>query len=358
MENEDYLNKYLSVGEIDDDDEYEAFEPESLFDPEGGEQSKDDEGEGSKEQSSQETKSDVLSELLKEKGILDPTQLKFENEDGEEERISFYDLSLEEQLEIIKDNADNSNDLDDDEVSFINYLRQNSLTPDELLNHVKQQAIQDYINNQQPLESVENMSDDEIFLTDLFIRIKDITDEEAQRALEHEKQNDSIYKKKVDSLRADLLEKEKLRKEEESAYAEEEKKEKFESFKQSLYDTAPTVKEIAGRIELDDEDLKETVDFLLSEDATGTRYITKALNDPEALIKMAWFYIKGEEAINYMANYYETQIKDYSKNNYEKGYEDGKNGIAPKRRVAVKAEDQKKDIPQFMNIPQNPALSN
>ncbi len=74
-------------------------------------------------------------------------------------------------------------------------------------------AVQDYINNQQPLESVENMSDDEIFLSDLFTRIKDITDDEAQLALEHEKQNDSLYKKKVDSLRADLLEKEKLRKE-------------------------------------------------------------------------------------------------------------------------------------------------
>jgi hypothetical protein len=226
-----------------------------------------------------------------------------------------------------------------------------------MLTHVKQQAIQEYLTNQMPLESVENMSDDEIFLTDLFTKIKDITDEEASQALEHEKQNDVLYKRKVDALRADFLEKEKVRKQEEDVYIEEEKKQSFETFKQSLFDTAPTVKEIAGRIELDETDINETVDFLLAEDATGTRYIAKALNDPASLIKMAWFYIKGEEAINYMADYYESQIRDYSKNNYEKGYEDGKNGVVPTRRVVTKPIDQKTEGgTPFTVIPENPAL--
>jgi hypothetical protein len=175
-----------------------------------------------------------------------------------------------------------------------------------LLNHVKQQAIQEYLAVQQPLDSVESMSDDEIFLTDLFTRIKDITDEEAQQELDTAKQNEAIFSKKVEALRKDLLEKESIRKQEETAIAEEEKKQSFETFKQSLLDTAPNVKGIAGRIELDEEDINETIDFLLSEDATGTRYIAKALNDPASLLKMAWFYIKGEEAIDQIATYYES----------------------------------------------------
>jgi hypothetical protein len=72
---------------------------------------------------------------------------------------------------------------------------------------------------------------------------------------------------------------------------------------------------------------------------------------------MAWFYIKGEEAINQIATYYESQIKEHGKNNYDKGYDDAKKGIAPTKRVAIKPKDEKKDIPQFEAIPQNPALN-
>jgi hypothetical protein len=355
MANGEFLDQYPSIEEINANDDFEIVEHKPLFDDD---QEPPKEGEPGAQTKPEEKQIplDVISELLKEKGITDPSQIKFENEEGEEERVSFYDLPVVEQLEILKTETEPKNDLDDDEILFINYLRQNQLTPDELINHAKQQAIQEYLATQQPLESVASLSDDEVFLTDLLTRIQGITDEEAQQELDTAKQNTATYNKKVEALRKDLLEKETFRKQEEAAIADEEKKQSFETFKHSLLETAPSVKDIAGRIELDDEDISETIDFLLSEDATGTRYIAKALNDPASLIKMAWFYVKGEEAIDQVATYYESQIKEFSKNNYDKGYEDGKNGVVPTKRVATKPKDNKQDISQFVGIPQNPAL--
>lgn len=351
MENENFLEDYSNVEEIDNGNDYESVPTLSIFDSE--EEIPQELANTVKEDVKP---SNVLTELLKDKGIPDPAQIKFENEDGEEERVNFYDLPVDEQLSILRSNVEeDQNDLDDTEVTFINYLRQNQLTPDEFMDHIKKQAINDYLTDQLPLDAVESMSDDEIFLTDLLTRIPDITDDEATEALELERQNEQIYLKKVNALRSDLLRKEEMRKQEEVELEEEERKQSLETFKQSLFDTAPTVKEIAGRIELDDEDINDTVNFLLSEDATGTRYIAKALNDPASLIKMAWFYIKGEEAIDYMGTYYENQIKEFSKSNYEKGYEDGKNGIQPTKRVAAKPKQNSQ--PRFEMTPKNPALT-
>lgn len=355
MENEEFLGKYLNVEEVDNDDEFDIVEHEPLF--------KDPDVTSEEEKNGIQTKpedkllpTNVVNELLKDKGITDPSQIKFETEDGEEERVNFYDLPIEEQLEILRTEPEPANDLDDDEISFVNYLRQNQLTPDELINHVKQQAIQEYLATQQPLESVASMNDDEIFLTDLLARVKDITDEEAQQELDTAKLNNAIYTKKVEALRKDLLEKETFKQQEEAAIVEEEKKQSFETFKQSLLEAAPSVRDIGGSIELDDEDINETIDFLLSEDATGTRYIAKALNDPVTLLKMGWFCINGEKAFDEAATYYQSQIKESNKYNYDKGYEDGKNGVVPTKRVATRVKDEKQDTSNFVGIPQNPAL--
>ncbi|GMO69431.1 MAG: hypothetical protein Nk1A_8510 [Endomicrobiia bacterium] len=206
MTDDNFLDTYVGGSEYDDSDDFSLAEPGSLF------------GDGATESPSGITEptepkgpvdnpqTDPLVELLKEKGILDPTQIKFENEDGEEEKISFYDLPVEDQLEILRTQPESDNtDLDEVEVNLINFLRENQLTPEELLEHTKKTAIEEYLANQQPLEPIESMSDDEIYLLDLLSRVEDITDDEAREELELAKQNEAIYQKKVDALRQDLL---------------------------------------------------------------------------------------------------------------------------------------------------------
>ena len=301
----------------------------------------------------------VIEKLLKNQGINDPNSLKFKNEKGEDETISFFDLSLEEQEEILSYKG-NTEDLDDEERDVINYLRSNNLKMDELLNHVREQAIKEYLSQENSNIEVEKLTDDEVYLTDLLSKIKDLSDEEAQQALELEKQNPALYEKKVNALRESLIEKDKIRKQEEVELENLEKQEGFEQFKSSLVEAASEVKEI-GRLELDNDDINEAIEFLLAEDATGTRFIAKALNDPASLIKMSWFYLRGEEAFNYMAEEYEKEIKRLSQEQQTKGYDEGKKGTTPSNGARVvtqaKKEDNKPNIMNYYsqknNVPRN-----
>jgi hypothetical protein len=82
------------------------------------------------------------------------------------------------------------------------------MTFDDLVAYAKQEGVNEYLASQQPKVEIESMTDDEVFLTDLLTRVPDITDDEAQQALDLEKQNEQLYLKKVQALRADLIEKE------------------------------------------------------------------------------------------------------------------------------------------------------
>jgi len=335
MENDEFLSILDHDADITED-VFESNFDEPLFE----EVNEPTEGGNPPEDNNKNTEDDAILTYLKEKGIADPNNILIGNEDGQQEKVSFYNLTREEQLELLREKDENQ-ELDDDEVNLINYLRTNQLKFDDVIEYAKQQGVQEYINKQQLEVDVNSLTDDEVFLTDLLSRIPDITDDEAQQALELEKQNETLYSRKVQALRNDLLQKEEQRIKEQNDYIEAQKAEQFNEFKNNLLTAASSLKDI-GNIELDESDLNETVDFLLAEDATGVRYIAKALNDPTALLKMAWFYIKGEEAINYMSEYYENQIKEYSKHNYEKGYADAKSGKQPEKgsRVVKKNSNQ------------------
>ena len=342
------MNEVKQLGDLDpdfiDSDEGQlgdGFENVEIYTPLETEPSKPLEKEKPKENPSNNPVPNigVIEKLLKNQGISDPTSLKFKNEKGEDEIKSFYDLSIEDQEDILNYKSE-SEILDDEERDLINYLRTNNLKMDDLLNHVRDQAIKEYLSQENSTIEVEKLTDDEVYLTDLLTRFKNLSDEEAQQALEIEKQNPALFEKKINALREDLIEKDKLRKQEEAEIESIEKQENFEQFKTSLVNAASEVKEI-GRLELDSDDINEAIEFLLAEDATGTRYIAKALNDPASLIKMAWFYIRGEEAFNYMADEYEKEIKELSHNLYTKGFEEGKKGTT---NNGVKVVTQNKEV--------------
>lgn len=122
------------------------------------------------EPSNEPTEDDIITTLLKDKGI-NPDAIKFENETGEIEEKSFNELSREEQLQIL--NYDESNDdygLAEDEVSLINELRENNLSAEEYKKYIAQQAIQEYLASNQeetPIYEVDSIPDDELYLIDL-----------------------------------------------------------------------------------------------------------------------------------------------------------------------------------------------
>lgn len=284
---------------------------------------------------------DLISSLLKDKGI-NPKAIKFENEAGEIEEKSFDELSREEQLQIL--NYDESNDdygLGEDEISLINELRGNNLNVEEYTKYIAQQAIQDYLANNQedtPVYEVDSIPDDELYLIDLKAKIPELTDEDAAAELELTKQNETLYQKKVQGIRNEYKKKEELlaqQEEEEQRLAVEKAAQEFEDTIVAAIQENDTIDLGESSLTLSEDDMNEIASFILDSDVTGVRHIAKALNDPKTLVGMVWYALKGQEAFSQITDYYKQKITEASKYNYNKGFEDAKGGKAPNAAKTV-----------------------
>nr|DAM35159.1 MAG TPA: hypothetical protein [Bacteriophage sp.] len=72
----------------------------------------------------QDTSEDAISMLLKERGIEDKDRIKFENEEGSTDEVSWDSLSEGDKYNILKTSERNDNtSLDDSEIQLINAIR-------------------------------------------------------------------------------------------------------------------------------------------------------------------------------------------------------------------------------------------
>ena len=120
--------------------------------------------------SQEEGNSDFITELLKDRGIEDKSKIQFE-EDGVIKNLNWDDLSDSDKLNIIRTSSpvqrSDSDDLDQDELSMINQIRQSGMTPQEYMDYIQQQTIDDYQNtNTTPQYSVDQYDDDSLFMAD------------------------------------------------------------------------------------------------------------------------------------------------------------------------------------------------
>jgi hypothetical protein len=293
------------------------------------------------EPSNEPTEDDIITTLLKDKGI-NPDAIKFENETGEIEEKSFNELSREEQLQIL--NYDESNDdygLAEDEVSLINELRENNLSAEEYKKYIAQQAIQEYLASNQeetPIYEVDSIPDDELYLIDLKAKIPELTDEDAAAELELAKQHEALYQKKVQGIRNEYKKKEELlaqQEEEEQRLAAEKAAQEFEDTIVAAIQENDTIDLGESSLTLSEDDMNEIASFILDSDVAGVRHIAKALNDPKTLVGMVWYALKGQEAFSQISDYYKQKITEASKYNYNKGFEDAKGGKAPNAAKTV-----------------------
>lgn len=307
------------------------------------------------EPSNEPVEDDIITTLLKDKGI-NPNAIKFENETGEIEEKNFNELSREEQLQIL--NYDESNDnygLAEDEVTLINELRESNLSAEEYKKYIAQQAVQEYLASNQeetPVYEVDSIPDDELYLIDLKAKIPELTDEDAAAELELAKQHEALYQKKVQGIRNEYKKKEELlaqQEEEEQRLAAEKAAQEFEDTIVAAIQENDTIDLGESSITLSEDDMNEIASFILDSDVAGVRHIAKALNDPKTLVGMVWYALKGQEAFSQISDYYKQKITEASKYNYNKGFEDAKGGKAPnaaktvvKKPVGSKATPAKK----------------
>lgn len=305
-------------------------EPEPGLDPdpdEGGGGNQDD---------------DFITTLLKSRGIYDKSKIKFEDEEGSIVEYNWDNLSNDEKLNIVySSEQDPDTDLDDAEAQLINTIRQSGLTPAEYLEHLQEEGVNSYIQNNQDAGyqyQVDQYSDDELFIFDFMSRMGDVTDEEAQEALEKAKSNETLYAKQVAALRNEYKAIEDENNRQTQFELEEQERERYNQFADQVADQIGDFNEFSGYdLNLSDEDRDDLYEFITGADGAGNNHFAKALSDPQILVQTAWFALNGKQMMEDITNYFQNEIKQVRKESYEKGLEDAKNG---KKKAPVVFKDK------------------
>lgn len=280
--------------------------------------------------------SELISNLLAQKGITDASKIQIEDEDGNIQELDFNSLPIEEQLEILQQETP---ELDDSEIETINYLRENGIGIQELIEYHRNQAIQEYLQTQQTDYTVDDLSDEELYKLDIAARYEDLSEEELEIELQKELNNPDLFKKKVDKLREVYKQEEIAEQDELAKQAELEEEQNYQMLVDSMVEVAQGTDELFD-LELEDDDKEEVLQFLLNKDINGQSEFVKLLNDPKALFQLAWFATKGQEAFNTIHDYYKKEIDLARK---AKG-----SGLTSQRTV-VKKESKPNDDPYGLN---------
>lgn len=276
----------------------------------------------------EEEPEDIIDSYLKYIGINDKSKISFEDEQGYSQK-DWKDLSFEEKLNILKTSSGSpERDLTDEEINLINDIRRRNLTPADYIRGIQQATIQG-AQQQNPQYSVDDLTDDEIFILDLQDRIPDISDEDVQTALDKAKENDSLFNRQVAGIRNELKQQEENYLREQEFKQQQQVQENYQQFANSVNDSLTQFNKIGSLdLNLDDNDRDNIMSFILDVDDTGMSTLGKTLNDPNMLVRLSWFALYGQQAFDTIQNYFAQEISKANASGYQRGLADGKKGTS------------------------------
>ena len=264
-----------------------------------------------------DTEDDVLTAYLKMNGIEDPTKIQFENDEGGIDEVDFNSLSKEEQITMLRELG--TSGYTDYEKDVINYLRRNNTDLQGVITYFQNKAIEDYLAqnpNQAPQKSytIDDYSDDELYIADLAAKFPDFTEEELNEKLDSAKVNEELFKKEVDSLR-EFYKGEEDRQAEQARASEQQQ---YEALQNTLLESIGKFNEIvldtedpkSDSLEIEDSDKQIMLDYLLTPDKDGQSQFDKDLSDPQALIELAWLRTHGRDTITGISQYWKKELAD------------------------------------------------
>lgn len=252
------------------------------------------------------TTDSILDGLLKAKGISD-SMVTIIDENKEEKEVNFYDLSREEQLDILNMAEEvETNDLDNSEIDLINHLRTNNMSIDDFLAQYRESILAEAQQEVEPTYDIDAYDDQELFLLDLKNKY-DLTDEELQTELEKELANTDLFTKKVTKLREEYQQLETQYRNNQQVEFDAQREEQYNQFANAMVDIATSVSDFHG-VYLEDNEKQETLSYLLDLDDSGVSQFSKDLNDPDRLYEAAWYLRYGAEAFKALESAYEAEI--------------------------------------------------
>lgn len=326
--NEQNFNDLLSDDDIvvDEDVVEEEVKEEDPLDL-GAFISNDDnkqELESSEEQTEElhEEPDDFISSYLKSYGIEDASKIQMQDESGEIKEVNFNSLSEEEKLNIFKELADPG--YTDYEKDVINYLRTNNVTLNDVINYYSNKAVEDYLSQNpekahQRYHSIDEYTDDEVYLADLKNKYPDFTDEELVSKLESAKTNEDLFAKEVSAIRASQIayEEEQLKlqqAQEEQSYQELQNnlQAALSNFTQIDLDPEDTDKD-ALALDITDADRDIMLRYLIERDKDGKSQLVRDLEDPNALIELAYYRTRERDNLTGLTRYWKNELANERK---------------------------------------------
>lgn len=329
----------MDVSELDIDDDLmtgASVEPVNETQVEGSAPEPQEDGVQTEEGKS------ALDEFLKSKGIADINKIKFEDDGGNIEERSWNDLTEEEKFNILSTQEDtDETDLSDEEVDLINRLRLSNMSVKDFLGTIGSNAVNAYqqsiSEDQQDKYTVDDLSDEELYVLDLQARVPGITDEELEEALDRAKSNEELFNKEVAGLRDDYKRMEDQRNQQQEAIDTQKAQEEFAAFSSNIVNGINSFNSIGDLdVNMSDDDKDALYNFITGVDNAGVNLFAKALSDPETIVKTAWFALYGEDIINSISDYYKSQIQAVAKANYNKGLAAAKPKAKSESKVVIK----------------------
>ena len=269
------------------------------------------------EENQEDAPKDLTTELLKIRGIEDSSKIKYKDETDATIERAWDDLSDNEKLNILagepSPEVDEDQQLDEDEIQLINAIRNSGMN------------VQQYMNNITPVQAPqaynqENLSDDELYALNILQTVgsDNITDEELEQAIVHAKENEDLYKRTVAGLRQQYQQ---LQKDEQSRLEQEQyakQQEQYNAFGNVVDNNIQNFSNFAGQeIELDNDEKQQLRDYMLNiDEKTGLSSLGKDLQNPETLVRAAFWILNEDKIMNELAK----QAQDA----YKRGYNAGK----------------------------------
>ena len=273
------------------------------------------------EPSNSNQEDDFTTEVLKIRGINDPSKIKFEDVTGAVVERSWDQLTKEEQLNIIVgDQNAEENELSEDEVALLNAIRKSGGSVEDYLSaYAEENAPQPEV---EPTYKINELSDDEVYALDLLEKVgsDNITDEELQQAIDTAKQNEDLYKKTVEGLRQEYIRLQQDREAQQQNEVAARQQAQFQRFATSINGEIQRMNQFMGQeLELSQDEKEELSSFMLDLDEQGVSAFGRAMQDPEIFTQAA-FWLLNQDKIS-------EELTKQMQETYRRGYEQAKKDL-------------------------------
>lgn len=263
-----------------------------------------------------------IAAYLKDFGVDDMTKIQMQNDSGEIEEVDFNSLSEEEKLNIFKELSDPG--YSNYEKQVIEYLRRNNATLDDVAAFFKQQGVEEYLaehpeDRHQRVYNIDEYTDDEIYLSYLKNNYPDFTDEELTSKLDSAKLNDELFNKEVSAIRTNL----KNMEDEERQQQEAEEAQSYQELQNNLISAISGFTQIeldpedkdkdALALDVTDEDRAIMWRYLVERDKDGKSQLVKDLEDPQALIELAYYRTRERDNLTGLTRYWKNELANERK---------------------------------------------